>query len=192
MKYVRWAVEDCGQKDRASLYAIGLLERDESEVFGQHLRSCPSCGAEVKRSAELAVAFADALPLSSPPAALRDRVLAEVPLPDGVAALVRGPKLRWQPSGSEGVFIASLYTDSVRREKATMVRMSPGSFYPAHHHCGVEHCYVIQGDLVFSDHVLNAGDYEAALGGSDHSTVTTQSGCLLFLVHHTDDTVHTA
>jgi len=68
--------------------------------------------------------------------------------------------------------------------------MEPGAIYPSHHHSQVEHCYVMQGDLVFEDHVLNSGDYEAAQPGTDHSPVTTKSGCLLFLVHNVNDTVY--
>jgi anti-sigma factor ChrR (cupin superfamily) len=65
--------------------------------------------------------------------------------------------------------------------------MAPGAVYPAHRHAGPEHCYVLEGDLVFEDHVLNAGDYEVAAPSSDHSFVTTTRGCLLLLFSHVND-----
>lgn len=143
--------------------------------------------------------LARTIPLSSPPEDLRGRVLAPLseeasrpaPLPKGVAALVRGPELNWQPTAFRGVFLASLYADSTHGEIASLVRMEPGAIYPSHHHSQVEHCYVLQGDLVFEDHMLNSGDYEAAQPGTAHSPVTTKSGCLLFLVHNVNDTVYT-
>jgi anti-sigma factor ChrR (cupin superfamily) len=189
----------CRHENRASLYALGLLDTAESQVFEKHLSSCSICEKVVRQSGDLAVELARTIPLSSPPEELRGRVLAplsnevrkNVPLPKGVAALVRGPELNWQPTQFPGVFLASLYTDSTHGELASLVRMEPGAIYPSHHHSQVEHCYVMQGDLVFEDHVLNSGDYEAAQPGTKHSPVTTKSGCLLFLVHNVNDTVYT-
>ena len=90
----------------------------------------------------------------------------------------------------DGVFTARLYADSIRGERASLLRVAPGAKYPSHHHSHVEHCYVLQGDVVFSDHTLYAGDYEAAFGGTDHSAVTTHTGCLLFLIHNQNDEVY--
>lgn len=104
--------------------------------------------------------------------------------------MVRGSALQWKPTPFEGVFTAKLYADSVRGERASLLRVAPGAQYPAHHHSHVEHCYVLQGDVVFSDHTLYAGDYEAAHAGMDHSPVTTKTGCVIFLVHNQNDVVY--
>ena len=180
----------CGEESNAQLYALGLLDDAESQSFERHLRSCASCEVEVRQSGDMAVALVEAMPSSAPPAAIRDRVLSEVPLPMGVAALVRGSALQWQPTPFKGVFTARLYADSVRGELASLVRVAPGAWYPSHHHSQVEHCYVLEGDVVFNDHTLHAGDYEAAFGGGDHSSVTTKTGCMIFLIHNQSDRVH--
>ncbi len=183
-------LEHCAEEGDAHLYALGLLDTVESQSFERHRLSCAFCDVEVRQSGDMATALVEAIPLSQPPPGLRDRVLTEVPLPMGVAALVRASALQWLPTPFEGVFTATLYADSVRGELASLVRLAPGARYPSHHHSHVEHCYVLQGDVIFSDHTIFAGDYEAAYAGTDHSPVTSKTGCMLFLVHNQNDRVH--
>ena len=58
-------------------YAADALDADDRDVFERHLETCESCRAEVRElqatTARLAVGVS-----AAPPAALRDRVLAEV------------------------------------------------------------------------------------------------------------------
>lgn len=183
-------MQQCGQKDRASLYALGLLEPDESSAFELHVNTCSTCAEEIRESGDMAVELTKSLPVSTPPANLRQRTLSEAVLPRGVLALVRGKQIHWQDTPFQGVFMARLYEDSVRGELTSLVKMLPGARYPSHNHAGLEHCYVIQGDLVFEDHTLNAGDYSAGTPGKDHTAATTQNGCVLFIIHNSADQVH--
>ena len=180
----------CGELDRASLYALGLLDDAERNTFEQHLNGCSSCAAEVRESRELAVGLARTIPASAPPSGLRERVLKEAVLPRGVVALVRGENLNWQETPFAGVSMARLYEDPIRGDLSSLVRMLPGARYPSHHHASLEHCYVIEGDLVFEDHTLLAGDYSAGTPDKDHTAATTKNGCLLFIVHNTQDRVY--
>jgi anti-sigma factor ChrR (cupin superfamily) len=183
-------VPQCEHEDRATLYSLGLLDEDEARAFEQHLNSCPACTVEVRESGELAVGLAEAIPTVLPPASLRQRVLNEAVLPKGVVALVRGQHMNWQTTPFAGVSIARLYEDPRRGELASLVRMTPGAYYPAHRHAGLEHCYVIEGDVVFEDHRLTAGDYSAGSPDREHSAATTETGCLLFIVHNLQDILH--
>ena len=183
-------MHECDHGDHASLYALGLLDEADCTAFEQHLNSCSICAAELRDSGHLAFQLAGTIPASVPPASLRNRVLTEAVLPRGVAALVRGQQMNWQPTPFTGVSIARLYEDSLRGELASLVRMMPGAHYPSHHHARLEHCYVLEGDLVFEDHTLAAGDYSAASPGKDHTAATTKTGCLLFIVHNLEDQVH--
>jgi anti-sigma factor ChrR (cupin superfamily) len=180
----------CEEEGNARLYALGLLDDEESRSFERHLGACTLCEAEMRQSGDMAVALAEAIPLLAPLPGLRDRVLGAALRPKDVAGVVRGSALQWRPTPFEGVFTAKLYADSIRGERASLLRVAPGAKYPSHHHSHVEHCYVLEGDVVFSDHTLYAGDYEAAFGGTEHSAVTTQTGCLLFLIHNQHDEVH--
>jgi anti-sigma factor ChrR (cupin superfamily) len=180
----------CGDGDSASLYALGLLDESESLAFEAHLSTCASCEAALRESGELAVDLARTIPLAFPPASLRQRVLTQATLPRGVAALARGEHLDWRPTPFPGVSMARLFEDPVRGERASLLRIAPGAYIPSHHHAAVEHCYVIEGDLVFEDHALRAGDYAASVPDEDHSAATTKAGCLLFIVHNERDRVH--
>jgi anti-sigma factor RsiW len=74
-------MQQCGEADRASLYSLGLLDRDESTAFELHVSTCSECAAELRESVEIAVELSKALPVSNPPANLRQRVLNEAVLP---------------------------------------------------------------------------------------------------------------
>ena len=180
----------CGELDRASLYALGLLDDAERNTFERHLNGCSSCAAEVCESRVLAVGLARTIPASAPPSGLRERVLKEAVLPRGLVALVRGENLNWQETPFAGVSMARLYEDPIRGELSSLVRMLPGARYPSHHHASLEHCYVIEGDLVFEDHTLLTGDYSAGTPDKDHTAATTKNGCLLFIVRNTQDRVY--
>jgi anti-sigma factor ChrR (cupin superfamily) len=183
-------MQHCNHADRASLYALRLLDEAESSTFEQHLSSCSFCTAEARESGDLAVQLAGTIPVSAPPAGLRHRVLKEAVLPRGVLDLVRGKEMNWQPTPFTGVSMTRLYEDPVRGELASLVRMMPGAHYPSHHHASLEHCYVLEGDLVFEDHTMNAGDYSAGSPDELHTSATTTQGCLLFIVHNLRDQVH--
>ena len=183
-------MHECEHLNSASLYGLGLLDEAELRAFELHLSSCPVCGTELRESGDLAVQLAQTIPASSPPAALQERVLHEVVLPRGVAALVRGSQIHWQGTPFPGVSIARLYEDPIHGELTSLVRMLPGAHYPSHHHADLEHCYVLEGDLVFEDHTLWAGDYSAGSPHKDHTAATTTKGCLLFIVHNRRDELH--
>jgi anti-sigma factor ChrR (cupin superfamily) len=183
-------MQQCDDGYRASLYALGLLDEAESGAFERHLASCSLCQGEVSETGDLAVRLAETIPASTPPAILRQRVLSEAVLPRGVVALVRGANMNWQPTPFNGVSIARLYEDTARGELTSLIRMMPGAHYPSHRHASLEHCYVIEGDLIFEDHTLTAGDYSAGSPDRKHTSATTRQGCLLFIVHNDRDHVY--
>jgi hypothetical protein len=183
-------MEQCDQGDRASLYALGLLDDAESSTFEQHLSSCSFCATEARESGDLAVHLAGTIPPFIPPDDLRQRVLAEAVLPRGVVALVRGDKVNWQPTPFPGVSTARLYEDTIRGEITSLIRMMPGAHYPSHRHASLEHCYVLEGDLVFEDYSMATGDYSAGYPDQVHTAATTKQGCLLFVVHNVRDQLH--
>jgi len=183
-------MQRCDQMDRASLFAAGRLNGDQAIQFEEHLRTCSSCAEAVRESSEQALTQGGSLLVAAPPASVRERLLSETALPRGVVALVRGQHVNWQETPFEGVFLARLYEDPARGELTSLVRMLPGARYPSHRHASLEHCYVIEGDLVFEDHSLQAGDYSAGSPDKDHSAATTRHGCLLFIVNNSADQVH--
>ncbi|MEW5919081.1 MAG: anti-sigma factor [Gemmatimonadota bacterium] len=71
MSHERWT-------DSAAGYALGALDADERAGFEQHLATCATCRANVAGLRDTAALLAYAAPTQEgPPAALRDRVLAD-------------------------------------------------------------------------------------------------------------------
>jgi anti-sigma factor ChrR (cupin superfamily) len=102
-------------------------------------------------------------------------------------SILRAGEGGWEPTAANGVSVKPLSTDPARRYVTMLVRMEPGSSYPPHRHAAVEECYVLQGELRVGAHLLKAGDYQKAEGGSDHGVQSTENGCLLLIVSSQDD-----
>jgi anti-sigma factor ChrR (cupin superfamily) len=171
-------------QELASTYALGLLEPDESAEFEQHLTACPVCQSEVRSFRDVAGELAYAAAPVEPPPDLKKRLLRQV-APHSV--VVRADESAFQATPFPGVEIRRLFVDKVTGAVTTMLRAAAGAIYPPHQHGGIEHVYVIDGDLIFDDHTLETGDYEVSKSSTHHSAITTKTGCLALIVHHVRD-----
>ena len=63
--------------EHAAPYALGALDESERASFEEHLASCDVCAAEVREFRDVAGLIAMAAPSVSPPATLRDRIVAD-------------------------------------------------------------------------------------------------------------------
>ena len=97
-------------------------------------------------------------------------------------ASVGAAETPWEPTGVPGIEARRLFADDVHRRVTLMVRMAPGTSYPAHRHADVEECFVVQGDIDTGTVHMHAGDYQRAEKGSTHPVQTTRGGCVLLLV----------
>jgi len=97
---------DCDQVlDNAEAYAIRVLDDDEALALSRHLESCDACRRAVEQAEETSHALALAVPLSTPDASVKARVMA------GALALdaVRHPwRRRWQPAMAAGLALIAL------------------------------------------------------------------------------------
>ena len=173
-------------RERASIYALGLLEPPETRVYEQHLAECEVCRGEVRAFGSAAEDLPFSLPESRPASRVRETLLARI---GSSSVLIRRNEGTWQATPFPGVEVKHLYADAATGNVTSLVRMRPGAMYPAHRHASHEHCYVLEGDLVFSDHILYAGDYEVSVPSTDHALVTTHAGCLLLLTNNQADQV---
>jgi len=181
-------------RELASSYALGALPAEEARAYVEHLRNCVVCENEVNAFREVldGVAEAQAIP---PPARLRQRLFdkveskppqeSEAPRHEALVDLiVRGEDVEWTPvPHATGVYRRRLFVHPATGDETLLVRMDPGGKYPAHPHVGVEQMYILSGELIFEDHTLHAGDFEAATAGHAHASATTNSGCMVLVVH---------
>ncbi len=183
----------CGECfELAPLYAAGALEPERASALEEHLRSgCPACLAEVRALKDTAAELAYALPPRQPRAGLRTRLMDRIAPPPqaSLRVLVRANRIEWRPAGVPGVMMKRLFVDKATGSVTSLLKVEPGAVYPAHRHAGLEQTYVLDGDVIFNDHELDTGDYEAALAATDHSSVTTREGCLLLLINNQHDEV---
>jgi quercetin dioxygenase-like cupin family protein len=177
----------------ASLYTLGLLDPELAAGFERHLDGgCAVCRSELSGFNEAAGRVLEAIEYAEPPSRLRDellkRIASDLRAPLGqsapAGAIFRAAEGEWQESDIPGVRVKQLFVDPTSGSVSKLIRLAAGAIYPPHRHLGLEHCYVLEGDLVFDDHTLYAGDYEVAAGSTDHSLGTTKHGCLLLIINN--------
>jgi anti-sigma factor ChrR (cupin superfamily) len=170
-------------REQAAAHALGLLDPGEARAFELHLGACPLCEAEVRAFRETAAGLPLALPESAPDQALRNRLLAVT------EHVVRAGEGGWTPTEFPGVEVKQPFVRPANDEVTMLVRMSPGSAYPAHHHAGPEQCYVLEGELRIGGLVLRPGDYTCAAPGTTHQPPASPLGCLLLIIASRHDAV---
>jgi len=172
----------------ASLYSLGLLEPELAAGFERHLKEgCPACELEVRGFSETTAQVYAGLAHAEPPARIREELMQRIGQSAPPGVLHRSGEGQWQNSGIAGITTKQLFVDSSTGNVTSLIRMTAGALYPPHRHFGLEHCYILEGDLVFEDHTLYAGDYEVATWAADHSPVTSTHGCLLLIINNQQD-----
>jgi hypothetical protein len=172
----------------ASLYSLGLLEPELAAGFERHLEGgCAVCESEVRGFTEATAEVLTSFEYAEPPGRVREELLKRIGRSAAAPAIFRAGEGHWQDSDFPGLTVKRLFADSSTGNVTSLIRMTAGAVYPPHRHFGLEHCYVLEGDLVFADHTLYAGDYEVAAETTDHSLVTTRHGCLLLIMNNQRD-----
>jgi len=172
-------------QETAAAYVLGALDAAEARAFEAHLASgCARCAAEVDAFRAVAVELAEA-GAAAPRAAVRTRVLSEAATEPHVARItlpgllfVRTGLTAWEQPGIPGIEIKLLAYDEPSARATQLVRMGPGTTYPAHRHAGTEELFLLEGDLLVSGVAMGAGDYCRAEADSVHDDIRTRSGCV--------------
>jgi anti-sigma factor ChrR (cupin superfamily) len=209
----RNALPACRWQESLALHALGSLAPTEIPGLIEHLASgCQSCVAERARLEEtLAIMDVceaqDVAALPTPRAGLRARLLQEIESStapaferswqhlktapgqnqaDGISTSRAGDE-GFERTGIEGIEVKPLHVDAMQRRVTMLIKMAPGTSYPAHRHATSEECFVVSGDIRVGDRVLHAGDYQVAPEGTLHGVQSTEKGCVLFIVSSQDD-----
>jgi len=95
--------------------------------------------------------------------------------------IARAEMINWQSQRVPGCWIKPLLVEQQGKIATSLVRMDPGTHFPAHRHGGPEEVFLLEGDLVVEGQKLKPGDYCRAETGTIHSESYTESGCLFFL-----------
>ncbi len=172
-------------------YALRSLPAGEVAVVEGRIASCAACREELEALRPVVDSFA-AWPTDvlRPSAVLWERLAQRIATEAGVEPTVPAPE-RWDEPAWEdvapGISCKLLATDTERHRVSMLVRLAPGTDYPAHRHSGVEELHLLHGELVIDDKKLSPGDYYRAEAGSVDDRVWSETGCTCVLVTSTRD-----
>ncbi len=180
-----------GMVERASLYALGALSRDEARTFEEHLNAgCEACAAELSPFQAVVTLLGAGTPELEPPRAAREKLLTQLAraVNDRTAATpssgfltLRADQGAWQTI-AKGIEVKQLFVDQQNHTVTSLFRFAPGSHIPAHRHSGIEQCLIIEGDFRVNDEVFGPGDFSCALPGSVHESNYSKGGALVLIV----------
>jgi anti-sigma factor ChrR (cupin superfamily) len=181
----------CEWAERSCAYALQVLPASEVAAAEMHIAACPECRREVERLRPVIDGFVfwptDVLrPAASLQAQLALRIADETgkePMPP--------PPPRWsEPEWEEvapGIECKLLATDAERDRVSMLVRLAPGTSYPAHTHADVEELHLLQGELWIDEKKLYPGDYNYGAPGGRDERIWSDTGCTCALVTSTKD-----
>ena len=194
---------DSAALELAALYALSALAPAEMEEVERDWRDSPAFWAEVRSLRDAAAGLAESGPRRKPRRDLWPEIQARVagtpPEPPPTPSRTQlwkqwqgGPSSEnwirtaqdgeFEPTDIEGISVRRLFVDETADRVTMLVRMAPGTAYPAHRHGGAEECYVLAGDLsIGTEATLRTGDYQRMDEGSVHAVQSTRGGCLLLI-----------
>jgi quercetin dioxygenase-like cupin family protein len=185
------ATNGCVQADHAVLYALRALPADEAAAMEAHLAQCAACRREIEALRPTIDSFvAWPTDVLRPPSSLWGRVAERISAETGGEPVPDAPQEWHEPEWEEvapGISCKLLATDHVRNMVSMLVRLAPGTEYPAHRHMGVEELHLLDGVLIVDDRTLYAGDYIHAQPGSADARVWSETGCTCVLITSTRD-----
>ncbi len=172
-------------QEQAALYALGALGGDEGRRFRMRYDAgCPLCRALVSSYESVPVALALSVPEAAPPDDLRERLLERIggDLPSRRkqrgAVLLRASQTPWVDAGSPGIEKREL-----RGGNTILLRMAPGTRFPAHEHTEAEECLILEGSVESEGVTAYAGDYIYMPKGSRHAALYSEAGCTMLLAY---------
>lgn len=166
----------------AALYALGALDPDQAAAYEAHLaEGCLSCRAEVRTFVAATRLLGHAAPQERVAPEVRGRLFARLRADWTVVRSTDGP---WEAVGS-GMTVRRLFRDPASQRVTALGRMEPGASHRSDRRADPEELYLLEGDLTVAGEFLRAGDFCAAPGGTIHTAISSQRGCV-FLVHGSD------
>jgi ChrR Cupin-like domain len=172
------------------LYVLQALPAGELPAAEKHITQCAECRREI----EMLRPVLDALPawptdVLRPPVSLWDRLERRVAKEAGaepIALATRYEEPAWKEV-APGISCKLLATDDETDRVSMLVRLTPGTDYPAHSHAGVEELHLLDGELWIDDRKLYPGDYNRGEPGTADKRVWSETGCTCVLVTSTRD-----
>lgn len=177
--------------DLVFLFALGALSPRETASAEARISSCEECRHELGTLGPIVRSFigwpADVLrPAESLWGRLANRIASEAGTKPFVPPLDAVAKPEWEEA-APGIHVKILAKNAEIESVTMLVRLDPGTDYPAHRHAGVEELHLLHGVLKVDDRTLHPGDFIHAEAGSVDHRVWSETGCTCFLMTSTAD-----
>lgn len=101
--------------------------------------------------------------------------------------ITRSNQVDWIPLTEAGINTGGVSVKALRWDTATkrpptiLLKFDAGAVYPFHNHPGGEEVFVLEGDVLFDEEKLSAGDYLYTPPGFKHR-VKSEKGCVLLFI----------
>jgi quercetin dioxygenase-like cupin family protein len=179
--------------ETAALYALQVLPANEISAFEDHLSTCADCQKEIETLRPIIESFASwPTDVLRPPASLWKRLSQRISDESDAEPISQLPRMPTKPEWTkvaDGLFCKILALDAKTGRVTMLVRLAPGTDYPAHRHSDVEELHLLDGELMIDHKKLHAGDFIRAEAGSVDHRVWTETGCTCVLLTSTQDTI---
>ncbi|HEY1373926.1 MAG TPA: cupin domain-containing protein [Candidatus Binatia bacterium] len=179
--------------DLVCLLALQALSAGEIAAAEAQIASCEECRREIETLRPVVRSFGgwsnDILrPAESLWGRLAERIAAETGAPPFKPAVEARVKPEWEQT-APGIHVQILATNAASDSVSMLVRLDPGTDYPAHTHAGVEELHLLHGVLKVDERTLHPGDFLRSEPGSVDRRVWSITGCTCFLVTSTKDAI---
>lgn len=181
----------CDRAELACAYALRALSPHEIPAIEAHIATCPACQRELESLRRVVDQFvAYPIDVLRPTASLQARLALRIADETGNQPVLP-PAGQWSEPAWEqvapGIECKLLATDTERHRVSMLVRLAPGTSYPAHVHAGVEELHLLNGELWIDARKLFPGDYYHAGPETADERVWSETGCTCLLVTSTKD-----
>ena len=117
---------------------------------------------------------------------LAERIASDGATRPFIPPLEAPSKPDWEEA-APGIHVKILARNAEIESVSMLVRLDPGTDYPAHRHAGTEELHLLHGILKVDDRTLYPGDFIHSEAGSVDHRVWSETGCSCFLMTSTAD-----
>jgi quercetin dioxygenase-like cupin family protein len=177
--------------DRLFLFVLQALPPHELASVEAQISSCEACRQEIETLRPIVRSFVgwstDVLrPAESLWSRLAKRIASEAGTQPFVPPLDAPVKPEWEEA-APGIHVKILARNTENDSVSMLVRLDPGTDYPAHRHAGIEELHLLHGILKVDERTLYPGDFIHSDAGSVDHRVWSETGCTCFLLTSTED-----
>jgi quercetin dioxygenase-like cupin family protein len=179
--------------DLVFLFALQVLSPREIASVEAQILSCEGCRHEIETLRPVMRSFigwpTDVLrSAESLWGQLAKRIAGEAATQPFVPPLEAPDKPEWEEV-APGIQVKILARNAEIDSVSMLVRLDPGTDYPAHRHAGTEELHLLHGVLKVDDRTLYPGDFIHSEAGSVDHRVWSETGCTCFLMTSTEDSL---